>query len=49
MDTQGEKIFQKGTDVLVASGKNPALRAVITRMAPDGEKDKVEVKWNSEG
>ena len=48
MDTQGEKIFQKGTDVLVASGKNPALRAVITRMAPDGEKDKVEVKWNSE-
>ena len=45
---QGEDEFQKGTDVLVAQGKNPALRAEIVRMKPDGEKDKVEVKWNSE-
>ena len=41
-----EEEFQQGTSVLVAQIKGDVKRGTITRIAPDDDKEKTEVKWD---
>ena len=42
-----EEEFQQGTSVLVAQKKGDVKRGIITRIAPDDDDEKIEVRWDS--